>query len=337
MATLFHETDMPVRHVATLLLLAAVRLPAQSIERLDPAFDALVASDAKIETLATGIAWAEGPIWRKQGGYLLFSDAPHNTIWKWKDGEGLSVFMRPAGYTMPDPPGREMGSNGLTLDAQGRLVMADQGNRQIARVDDSTFTKTTLANPYEGKRFSSPNDLVYRANGDLYFTDPPYGLRGVDQSPLKELPFSGVYLLKPDGTLTLLLRDLKYPNGVALSPDEKTLYVAVSDGARPVVLAYDVKTDGTVANERTIFNTSALNAAGRRGAPDGIKVDRAGNLFVAAASGVIVLSPTGKHLGSIITGQQTANCAFGDDGSTLYMAANDRLMRVRLKTRGAGF
>jgi gluconolactonase len=319
------------------LLASAVRLHAQSIERLDPAFDALVASDAKVETLATGIAWAEGPIWRKDGRYLLFSDAPHNTIWKWKDGEGLSVFMRPAGYTMPDPPGRELGSNGLTLDAQGRLVMADQGNRQIARVDDSAFTKTTLAGRYEGKRFNSPNDLVFRANGDLYFTDPPYGLRGVDQSPLRELPFSGVYLRRADGTVTLLLRDLKFPNGVALSPDEKTLYVAVSDGARPVVLAYDIKPDGTVANERTIFNTSALNAAGRRGAPDGIKTDRAGNLFVAAASGVLVLSPTGKHLGSIITGQQTANCAFGDDGSTLYMAANDRLMRVKLKTRGAGF
>jgi gluconolactonase len=323
--------------VSLALLASAVRLPAQSIERLDPAFDALVARDAKVETLATGIAWAEGPVWRKDGRYLLFSDAPHNTIWKWKDGEGLTVFMRPAGYTMPDPPGREMGSNGLTLDAEGRLVMADHGNRQIARVDDSTFTKTVLASRYEGKRLNSPNDLVYRANGDLYFTDPPYGLRGVDQSPLKELPFSGVYLLRKDGTLTLLLRDLKYPNGVALSPDGKTLYVAVSDGARPVVLAYDIEPDGTVANERTIFNTSALNAAGRRGAPDGIKVDRAGNLFVAAASGVLVLSPTGKHLGSIITGQQTANCAFGDDGSTLYMAANDRLMRVRLKTRGAGF
>ena len=183
---------MSVRHSALLVFLAAVRLPAQSIERLDPAFDALVARDAKIETLATGIAWAEGPIWRKQGGYLLFSDAPHNTIWKWKDGEGLSVFMRPAGYTMPDPPGRELGSNGLTLDAQGRLVMADQGNRQIARVDDSAFTKTTLADRYEGKRLNSPNDLVYRANGDLYFTDPPYGLDGLNEHPAKELPFNGV-------------------------------------------------------------------------------------------------------------------------------------------------
>jgi gluconolactonase len=326
-----------MRPLALVVLVAAAPLAAQSIERLDPAFDAIVAPNATVETLARGIAWAEGPVWRRDGGYLLFSDVPHNTIWKWRDGEGLTVFMRPSGLAAGTPLGREMGTNGLTLDLQGRVVVADHGNRAIERLDDSTFLKTTLASRFEGKRFSSPNDLVFRSNGDLYFTDPPYGLRGLDRDPAKELPFNGVYRLTPDGALTAIVRDLTFPNGLAFSPDEHTLYVAVSDGARPVVMAYDVRPDGTVANGRVFFDASALLKAGRLGAPDGMRVDRAGNLFVAAASGVMVLSPNGKHLGSIITGQQTANCAFGDDGSTLYLTANDRLMRVRTGTRGIGF
>jgi len=327
------------RIAALAIVAGATALRAQSIERLDPALDAIVASDAKIETLATGIAWAEGPVWRRDGGYLLFSDAPHNTMWKWKDGEGLTVFLRPAGSTSaePPPPGREIGSNGLTLDARGRVVMADHGNRQIARLDDSTFLKTTLANRYQGKRLNSPNDLVFRSNGDLYFTDPPYGLRGLNDDPAKELPFNGVYRLAPNGELTLLTKDLTFPNGLAFSPDERTFYVAVSDGARPVVMAYDVAADGTIANGRVFFDAAPLLKTGRLGAPDGMKVDRAGNLFVAAASGVLVVSPSGKLLGAIVTGRQTANCAFGGDGSTLYMAANDRLMRVKLKTRGVGY
>jgi gluconolactonase len=331
--------NMSSRIAALVLVTGATALRAQSIERLDPALDALVARDAKIETLATGIAWAEGPVWRREGGYLLFSDAPHNTMWKWKDGEGLTVFLRPAGSTStePAPPGREMGSNGLTLDARGRVVMADHGNRQIARLDDSTFLKTTLASRYQGKRFNSPNDLAFRSNGDLYFTDPPYGLRGLNDDPAKELSFNGVYRLTPNGELTLPTKDLTFPNGLAFSPDERTFYVAVSDGARPVVMAYDVAADGTIANGRVFFDATPLLKTGRLGAPDGMKVDRAGNLFVAAASGVLVVSPTGKLLGSIITGRQTANCAFGGDGSTLYMAANDRLMRVKLKTRGVGY
>lgn len=330
---------VPARRVALpvgLLLHAAASLSAQSIERLDPALDAIVARNATVETLARGFAWAEGPVWRRDGRYLLFSDAPHNTIWRWKDGEGLTVFMRPAGYTRDDPPGREMGSNGLAFDERGRLVMADHGNRQVARVDDSTFTKTTLAARFEGKRFNSPNDMVYRSNGDLFFTDPPYGLRRLNDD--RELSFNGVYRIGADGRVALLTRDLSFPNGIALSPDERTLYVAVSDGARPVVMAYDLAADGAIANGRVFFDATPLLHDGRRpGAPDGIKVDRAGNLFVAAAGGVLVLSPTGKHLGSILTGRQTANCAFGDDGATLYVAANDRLMRVRLQTRGLGF
>ena len=311
--------------------------PIGRIERLDPALDALVPSDARIELLAEGFQWSEGPVWRKSKGYLLFSDIPSNTIYKWKQGEGISVFLRPAGYTGPTPFGRELGSNGLTFDASDKLVMADHGNRQVARLNDSLFTKTTLADRWEGKRLNSPNDLVYHPNGDLYFTDPPYGLDGTVDSKAKELPYSGVYRLKPNGELSLLTKELVFPNGIAISPDLKTLYVAVSDPTKPVWMAYDLQPDGTITRGRVFFDPAALVAQGRVGAPDGMKIDRNGNLFATGPGGVLVFSPSGKHLGTIMTGERTANVAFGDDGSMLYMTADHKLMRVRLTTRGLGF
>jgi len=276
-------------------------------------------------------------VWRSRGGYLLFSDIPHNTIYKWKDGEGLSVFLRPAGFTGPNPPGRELGSNGLTLDASGAVVMADHGNRQIARLDDSVFTKITLAARFNGKRFNSPNDLVFRSNGDLYFTDPPFGLKGLNDDPAKEQPVNGVYRLTPAGELTLVAQDLALPNGIAFSPDERTLYVSNSEATRAIWMAYDVQPNGMLARGRVFFDATALVRQGRQGLPDGLRVDRAGNLFAGGPGGILVISPQGKHLGTIATGQPTANCAFGDDGSTLYMTANNQLLRVRLTTRGAGF
>jgi len=311
--------------------------PIGRIERLDPAFDALVPRDARLEKLADGFAWTEGPVWRKSGGYLLFSDIPNNTIVRWKEGQGISIFLRPAGYTGPTPLGRELGSNGLTLDTHDKLVMADHGNRQIARLNDSNFTKTTLADRYDGKRFNSPNDLVFHPNGDLYFTDPPYGLDEANRPKAKELPFNGVYRLKPNGELTLLTRDLTFPNGIAIAPDGRTLYVSVSDDAKPVWMSYDLQTDGTIARGRVFFDAAPLAAQGRIGAPDGMKVDRNGNLFAAGPGGVLVFSPNGKHLGTILTGERTANVAFGDDGSTLYITADHTLMRIRLSTKGLGF
>jgi gluconolactonase len=311
--------------------------PIGRIERLDPALDALVPRDARIEKLAEGFAWSEGPVWRKSGGYLLFSDIPNNAINRWKEGEGITLFVRPAGYSGPTPFGRELGSNGLTFDSKDRLVMADHGNRQIARLNDSIFTKTTLADRYEGKRFNSPNDLVFHPNGDLYFTDPPYGLDGTNDSKAKELPFNGVYRLKPNGELTLVIKDLTYPNGIAISPDARTLYIAVSDGSKPVYMAYDIQPDGTLARGRVFFDPAPLVAQGRIGAPDGMKVDRNGNLFATGPGGVLVFSPDGKHLGTILTGEITANLNFGDDGSTLYMTANHKLLRIRLSTKGLGF
>jgi len=304
------------------------------IERLDPALDALIAPDAKIEQLAVGFDWSEGPVWRTSGRYLLFSDIPKNTIYKWQDSTGLSIFLRPAGYTGVNPPGRELGSNGLTLDLNDSLVMADHGNRQVARLDESKFTKTILANRYQGNRLNSPNDLVYRSNGDLYFTDPPYGLKGLNDDPAKELKFNGVYRLTRTGQLTLLTSELTFPNGLAFSPDEKTLYVANSDPKKAIWMAYDVRPDGTIGNGRVFFDATTDVSDAKPGLPDGMKVDRSGNLFAAGPGGIFVISPAGKHLGTIVTGQPTANCAFGDDGSTLYMTANDRLVRVRLKTKG---
>ena len=304
------------------------------IERLDPALDALISPDAKIEQLATGFQWSEGPVWRASGRYLLFSDVPGNTIYKWQDSTGLSVFLRPAGFTGVNPPGRELGTNGLTFDDHDSLVMADHGNRQVARLNEANFTRITLADRYQGNRLNSPNDLVYRSNGDLYFTDPPYGLKGLNDDPAKELRHNGVYRLTRTGELTLLTAELTFPNGLAFSPDEKTLYVANSDPQRAIWMAFDVRPDGTIGNGRVFFDATALARAGKPGLPDGMKVDRAGNLFASGPGGIFIFSPAGKHLGTIVTGQRTANCAFGDDGSTLYMTANDRLLRVRLKTKG---
>jgi gluconolactonase len=309
------------------------------IERLDPALDVIIPPGAHIELLASGFSWSEGPVWRKSGGYLLFSDIPSNTINKWKEGEGITVFLRPAGYSEggASPPGRELGSNGLTFDANDRLVMADHGNRQIARLNDSNFTKTTLAERYQGKRFNSPNDLVFHPNGDLYFTDPPYGLEGLNDSKDKELPFNGVYRLKPNGDVTRLVGDLTFPNGIAISPDGRTLYVAVSDPTKPLWMAYDIQSDGTLVRGRVFFDPAPFVAQRRIGSCDGMKVDRDGNLFATGPGGVFVFTTGGRHLGTIVTGEPTANVGFGDDGSTLYMTANNKLMRIRLRTKGLGF
>jgi gluconolactonase len=306
------------------------------IERLDPAIDAFIPRDARIEVLADGFEWSEGPVWRSNGSYLLFSDVPQNTIYKWKDGEGISVFLRPAGHAGNDPPGRELGSNGLTLDANGALVMADHGNRQVARVVEPKFTKVPLATRYQGKRFNSPNDVAFRRNGDLYFTDPPYGLAQLNADPAKELPHNGVYRVDARGAVMLLAQQT-FPNGLAFSPDERTLYVANSDPARAVWMAYDVRDDGSVGAGRVFFDATRFVVEERPGLPDGLKVDRQGNLFATGPGGVLVFNAQGKHLGTIRTGQPTANCAFGDDGSTLYITSNHQLLRIRLTTKGISF
>jgi gluconolactonase len=311
---------------------APARALVGGIERLDPALDALVGPDARPEVLAQGYKWSEGPVWT--GGALLFSDVPNNVIWRWKEGEGAREFLRPSGYTGSVPRGGEPGSNGLAVDGAGRLYMCQHGDRRIARLAPDGKSFETIADRYQGKRFNSPNDLVVRANGDVYFSDPIYGLVGHEKDPAREIPWSGVYRARAGGGVDVLDKTLTYPNGLAFSPDGKKLYVAVSDPAHAIWMVYDVDAGGGVANGKVFFDATSFVKAGKKGLPDGMKIDVAGNLFATGPGGVFVFSPAGKHLGTIVTGEPTANCAFGDDGQTLYMTADDKLTRIRLKTRG---
>lgn len=304
------------------------------IERLDPAFDRLIAPGATLEKLAEGFTWSEGPVWLN--GELIFSDVPENIAYRWKPGmTKAEVFLKPSGLLTPTPGFREPGSNGLAKDAQGRLLLCQHGERRVARYENGRFT--ALADRFEGKRFNSPNDLAVARNGDIYFTDPSYGLEGVNNSPLKELPFNGVYRVAKDGKVTLLTKDLTFPNGIAFSPDQQTLYVGVSDAKATRIVAYDVAADGTIRHERTFFDAQPLRAGGAKGLVDGLKVDRAGNVWSSAPGGIAVISPTGKLLGRLDTGEATANCNWGDDGSTLYITADMFLVRIRTKTKGDGW
>jgi gluconolactonase len=300
----------------------------------DPGFHTLVAADAHLEKLADGFAWVEGPVWNRKTQAVLFSDIPNNVVHQWKEGAGLSEFLRPSGYTGSAPfTGREPGSNGLTFDPKGRLVLCQHGDRRISRLD-APGRFTTLVDRFEGKRLNSPNDLVYNRRGDLYFTDPAYGLPKTFDDPGRELDFTGVYRLSPNGRLTLLTRELVAPNGIAFSPDEKTLYVAQSDKEKPLIMAYPLKADGTIGSGRVLVDAKAASQAGKPGAPDGMKVDAAGNLFATGPGGVWVIAPDGTHLGTIETGVPTANLAWGEDGSVLYITANTTLYRLRTKTKG---
>jgi gluconolactonase len=305
------------------------------IERLDPALDALIAPDAKIEKLTEGYEWAEGPVWvKRDGGSVLFSDVVKNTVHKWDRTAGTAApYLSPSGYTGPASRGGEPGSNGLTLDPQGKLVLCQHGDRRVARLNDDGKTFTTVVDKYQGKRFNSPNDLVYARSGNLYFTDPPYGLEKQNDDPKKELDFNGVYLLRKDGELVLLTKEFTFPNGVALSPDEKKLYVAQSDPKTAILKVFDVKGDGTIANGRVLFDATSL-VEGRKGLPDGLKTDAKGNVWMTGPGGVLVITPEGKHLGTINTGEATANCGWGGDGSELYITADMYLCRVKTATKG---
>jgi gluconolactonase len=307
-----------------------------TIERLDPRLDKIVPRDARVERIAEGFDWSEGPVWDWRHNRLLFSDVPRNTVFQWQDGKGVSVFLKPSGSTGSAARGREPGSNGLVIDRQGRLVLCQHGDRRVARLEsDGKFT--TLADKYLGKRLNSPNDAVFKWNGDLYFTDPPYGLPGLNRDPAKELEFNGVYRRSDSsGTLSLVTKEMTFPNGIAFSPDEKTLYVANSDPRKAIWMAFPVKDDGTVGQGR-VFADVTRSARTRPGVPDGMKVDSYGNLFATGPGGVLVFAPDGTHLGTFATGQATANCSFGEDGTVLYITADMYIGRVRLTTKGMGF
>lgn len=304
----------------------------------DDSFRDVVASDARIEKIAEGFTWAEGPTWVREGNYLLFTDVPENTLYRWTEGDRISVFLKPSGLAGPVPDTlREAGANGLYAEPAGTVVLADSGTRVVARLDPKTKLKATLAATYEGKKFNSPNDVVRRSDGAVFFTDPPYGLKGLDESPVKELKFNGVYRIDTDGSVHLLDDGLSFPNGIALSPDERTLYVSNSDPKRPVWMAYSLDAQGDVAGKRVFADASDLLGEGVPGLPDGMAVAEDGRLFASAPGGVLVFDADGKRLGRIETGVAISNCAFGDDGKTLYMSSHTLIARVRLKVIGLQF
>jgi len=310
------------------------------VDRFDSSLDGLISKDAVIEVLCGGFDWAEGPVWvpekgNKFGGYVLFSDIPPNSVIKWQEGIGSSVFLKPSGYTGAADYGREPGSNGLALDAKGRLVSCEHGDRRIS-VLTAGGGKVTLADRWNGKRFNSPNDLAIRDNGDIFFTDPIYGLPRREKDPMREIDFCGVYRLQKDGTVTLQSKEISRPNGIAFAPDHKTLYVANSDGRDPVWRAFPVKGDGSLGAPRAFFDSSKQERISRGGG-DGLKVDAKGNVFATGPGGVLVISPGGKLLGRIVTGERIANVGWGNDGSVLYLTSDMYLCRIKTLTRGAGF
>jgi gluconolactonase len=335
------------RRLITMLLSLGFVLPATPaqnwnfVARLNPELDDIVPGDAKVEKLAGSFGFLEGPIWVQRGGYLLFSDIPANVILKFSPDNGkVSVAVPYSGFTGEDASGAGMqlndgqgvvtllGSNAVTLDPQGRIVYCAHGDRRVVRLE-SDGRRTILANQFEGKRLNSPNDLVYKSDGSLYFTDPPAGLRDGDKDPKKELPFNGVYLLK-EGQLRLLINDMTLPNGLAFTPDEKYLYV--NDSAKKTIMRYEVQPDDTLANGKVWVDMSPDKAPG---VPDGMKVDQKGNIYCTGPGGFWIMSPDGRHLGTVLTSELPANLAFGDpDGKTLYLTARTSLYRIHLKIPG---
>ncbi|MFL5517419.1 MAG: SMP-30/gluconolactonase/LRE family protein, partial [Gemmatimonadales bacterium] len=308
---------------------ASAASPARVV-RLDPSLDRIVPRGATIERLAGGFQFIEGPVWHPDG-YLLFSDPNANTIYRWTPDGAVSVFRSKSGYTGVDiGEYHQPGSNGLTLDRNGLLTINEHGNRRVTRLERNGQI-SVLADRYEGKRLNSPNDLVYRSDGTLYFTDPPFGLPKGFDDPTKELPFSGVYMVK-DSQVTLLTRELSGPNGIAFSPEERYLYVDNWDLEHKVLMRYEVNPDGTIANGKVFYD---FTRDPEPVALDGIKVDREGNVYVSAPGGLWILSPAGKALGRIVPPEHDANFTFGDaDGKSLYLTASTGLYRVRVNLPG---
>lgn len=304
------------------------------VEVLDDEVANLIDPEAMLTELGSGYAWSEGPVWVEEHSFLLFSDIPNNIIHKWTPGEGVTSYLEPAGYTGEEPRGGELGSNGLFISHEGDLLLAQHGDRRIARMnaplDEPTPQFVTVAENYNGKQLNSPNDLVQHSNGDIYFTDPPYGLEeGVDDTS-KELDFQGVYRVTQEGEVILLTDELSRPNGIEFSPDEKTLYVANSSSENPIWMAYDVTEDGNITNGRVFHDASDFTGMDP-GSQDGMDVDADGNIYATGPGGVWIFSSDGTVLGKIKTNKPTANCTIGQDGKTLFITADDQLLSIPLK------
>jgi len=300
-----------------------------SIERHHPDFDHLLAPDSSMEKLASGFKWTEGPVWRPEQHDLLFSDVPMNTIYRWKEGEGVSIFQRPSGFTGENYRGWGMGSNGLMLDNEGQLIICQHGDRRIARLNLKTRSYDTIADTINGQRFNSPNDLIVDKNGNIYFTDPCYGW--AEDYPM-DLDYSGVFKVTPDGKVTVLTDTIAWPNGIALSPDEKTLYVSSSEGGKFFIKAFPLHADG-LGNGPIIFDANPFSKDGISGSTDGMCVDTNGNIWTTGPGGVYVISPEGTHLGTLFTGQPCGNCTLTEDGM-LYIMSNHDIARIQTLAQG---
>ena len=318
------------------LILILINLPVisqdkfiGSVERLSPEIDNLIEKSAKIEILADGFEWSEGPVWSSQLNSVLFSDVPENVIYSWNEDKGLGTFTRPIGYSGKVPNLKKAGTNGLTIDADGNLIICMHGDRKITRLEKLNINrKVTLVNSFDGNLLNSPNDLVYDSKGNLYFTDPPYGLLEGDNDKLKEIEFNGVYKVSPNGDIEVLVKNLTRPNGISISNDEKTLYVANSDKNNPVIMQYDLSEEG--AKNPSIFFDGRELTKKDIGLFDGLKVHPTGNVFATGPGGVLVIKENGDHIGTIRTEVRTANCAFDENFQYLYMTSDMFLTRIKL-------
>ena len=300
-----------------------------SVERLSPEIDNLIEKSAKIEILADGFEWSEGPVWSSQLNSVLFSDVPENVIYSWNEDKGLGTFTRPIGYSGKVPNLKKAGTNGLTIDADGNLIICMHGDRKITRLEKLNINrKVTLVNSFDGNLLNSPNDLVYDSEGNLYFTDPPYGLLEGDNDKLKEIEFNGVYKVSPNGDIEVLVKNLTRPNGISISNDEKILYVANSDKNNPVIMQYDLSEEG--AKNPSIFFDGRELTKKDIGLFDGLKVHPTGNVFATGPGGVLVIKENGDHIGTIRTEVRTANCAFDENFQYLYMTSDMFLTRIKL-------
>ena len=318
------------------VILILINLPAisqdkfiGSVERLSPEIDNLIEKSAKIEILADGFEWSEGPVWSSQLNSVLFSDVPENVIYSWNEDKGLGTFTRPIGYSGKVPNLKKAGTNGLTIDDDGNLIICMHGDRKITRLEKLNINrKVTLVNSFDGKLLNSPNDLVYDSKGNLYFTDPPYGLLEGDNDKLKEIEFNGVYKVSPNGDIEVLVKNLTRPNGISISNDEKILYVANSDKNNPVIMQYDLSEEG--AKNPSIFFDGRELTKKDIGLFDGLKVHPTGNVFATGPGGVLVIKENGDHIGTIRTEVRTANCAFDENFQYLYMTSDMFLTRIKL-------
>lgn len=312
---------------------AKTEVPKIRIEILDPEALSILDTTQKIETIAEGFNWTEGPLYINDGDYLLFSDIPENKIFKWKEGQGVTTYLQPSGNTGPPKDVKEPGSNGLILHPDGHLVLCQHGDRRVAKMTAPLSAPkpefTTLADNYKGKHLNSPNDGTFHPNGDLYFTDPPYGLKGIDDSS-KELDFQGIYRLKPNGRLDTISTSLRYPNGIALSPDLKYLYVASSDPQNYLWMRYELDENGLAKSQRVFYEAHAYEGP-NFSPPDGLKINKMGYIFASAPEGICIFTQAGKLIARLYTGEITSNCAFTGDQKVLYMTCDHKIKRLKLK------